>query len=187
MSTNNIKWEVLYKKGRSSSTGINGIIDILLKTRGLKTGKKKEEFFKPIHTEKISVKSLSLSEERISKAIERIGKAIKNSEEIIIYGDYDADGICATAILWETLYSFTKKVKPYIPNRFEEGYGINAKSIETIKLRNPNVKLIITVDNGIVANKAVDAAYKLGIDVIISDHHQIGRKLPKAYSIIHTD
>ncbi|KKQ52487.1 single-stranded-DNA-specific exonuclease RecJ [Candidatus Woesebacteria bacterium RIFCSPHIGHO2_01_FULL_39_17] len=187
MNNKELEWEILDKKGIKGTTGIKRIIDILLNNRGVKTKKEKSEFFKPTKPQDLGIKELGISDESLKKAIERIKKAIKKDEEMVIYGDYDADGICATAILWETLYSLTKNVKPYIPNRFEEGYGINAKSIENIKVQNPNVKLIMTVDNGIVANKAVDAAYKLGIDVIISDHHQIGRKLPKAYSIIHTD
>src|SRR3972149_1029629 len=189
MNNKNLKWEVLgkLKNSKTKKLGNEDIVDILLENRGIKTKKQKEEFFNPTPPEKISIKSLNIKEKELSKAIKRIKNAVVKGEDIVIYGDYDADGICATAILWETLYSLTKSVKPYIPNRFEEGYGINAKSIENIKVQNPNVKLIMTVDNGIVANKAVDAANKLGIDVIISDHHQIGKKLPKAYSIIHTD
>ena len=162
-------------------------MDILLKNRGIKTKNEKEEFFNPKHPEKISVKSLSLNPKEINKTIKRIKDAIKNKEQIIIFGDYDADGICATAILWECLYSFSKNVSPYIPSRFEEGYGANVKSIEKLKIENKKLKIIITVDNGIVANEAVNKANELGIDVIITDHHQIGKKLPKAFSIIHTD
>lgn len=172
------------RTGRAST---EEIVDVLLKNRGLKTKKQREEFFKPTHPEKLSVKSLGISEAHLKKAIDRIKKAIKKKEQIIIYGDYDADGICATAILWETLYSLTNKVRPYIPNRFEEGYGINAVSVEKIKIQNPNVKLIITVDNGIIAHEAIVKANDLGIDVIITDHHQKEKKLPKALAIIHTD
>ena len=162
-------------------------MDILLKNRGIKTKNEKEEFFNPVHPEKISVKSLNLDQKEINNTLKRIKDAIKNKEQIIIFGDYDADGICATAILWECLYSFSKNVSPYIPSRFEEGYGANVKSIEKLKIENKKLKIIITVDNGIVANEAVNKANELGIDVIITDHHQVGNKLPKAYSIIHTD
>src|SRR3989344_2751103 len=190
MKNEELKWEILFKKGIKSirsTKGIKGIINILLENRGIKTDKEKKEYFNPTSPEKITLKELGISDESVNKAIKRIKKAIDKNEQIIIYGDYDADGICATAILWEALYSLTKKVIPYIPNRFEEGYGINAKSIENIKIQNPNIKLVITVDNGIVANEAVDKANELGIDVIITDHHQPGKKLPKAYSLIHTD
>ena len=185
-----LKWEIISKKSIKSLEGtkrVKKIVDILLENRGIKTKREREKFFRPTDPQKILIKDLGLNRKDINKAIERISKAIKTQEEIIIYGDYDADGICATAILWECLYSFTKNVKPYIPNRFEEGYGLKAESLKKLKIQNPNVKLVVTVDNGIVANEAVKKAAGLGIDVIISDHHQKGGRLPQAQSIIHTD
>src|SRR3990167_5358906 len=188
MVNKDLRWEILKKiQNPESKFQINEIINILLENRGLKTKSQKEEFFNPIHPGKITVKSLNLDQKQLDKAIKRVKNAIKNKEQIIIFGDYDADGICATAILWECLYSFSKNVSPYIPSRFEEVYGANVKSIEKLKIENKKLKIIITVDNGIVANEAVNKANELGIDVIITDHHQVGNKLPKAYSIIHTD
>jgi len=181
------KWEIVSKsKVKSQKLKVDEIIDILLKNRGLRTKKEKGEFLKPTPPEKITLKSLKISDVSVKKAISRIKKAVKNKERIIVYGDYDADGVCATAILWETLYSLSKKSLPYIPERFSEGYGLNAESVEKIKTQNPDVKLIITVDNGIVAYDGVKKANELGIDVIITDHHQKGKKLPKAQAIIHT-
>src|SRR3989344_4102030 len=188
MRNNSYRWEILSKtKDQKQMTKSQDIVDILLRNRGIKSRKEKDEFINPTPPEKLTLKSLSISEKEIEKAIKRIEKAIKNSEEIIIYGDYDADGVCATAILWECLYSLTKNVKPYIPSRFEEGYGLNAESIQELKTKNEKLKVIITVDNGISANEAVDKANELGIDVIITDHHQKGKKLPQAHSVIHTD
>src|SRR3989344_502597 len=132
------------------------------------------------------LKAKKINETEIKIATNRVKKAVKAKEQIIIYGDYDADGVCATAIAWETLYSLNKKTLPYIPERFNEGYGLNARSVENIKSQNPDLKLIITVDNGIVANDGVKKANELGIDVIITDHHLKGKKLPKAHAIIHT-
>src|SRR3990167_8886079 len=186
MNNKELEWEILDKKGIKGTTGIKRIIDILLNNRGVKTKKEKSEFFKPTKPQDLGIKELGISDESLKKAIERIKKAIKKDEEMVIYGDYDADGICATAILWETLYSLTKNVKPYIPNRFEEGYGINAKSIENIKEDYPDLALVITVDHGIVAHKKIDFAKELGIDVIITDHHQPEKTKPKAFAIIHT-
>src|SRR3990167_9556194 len=174
------KWEVLNKLKAKN------IIDVLLKNRALKTEREKKEFLNPTTLENISLKSLKISETEIKKAINRVRKAVKAKEQIIIYGDYDADGVCATAIMWETLYSLNKKTLPYIPGRFNEGYGLNARSVENIKSQNPNLKLIITVDNGIVAYDGVKKANELGIDVIITDHHQKGNKLPKVFATIHT-
>jgi len=181
------KWDILYKsKVKGQRSKVDEVIDILLKNRGIKTEKAKKEFFNPTPPDKISLKSLKISEASVRKAIARIKKAIKDREQIIVYGDYDADGVCATAIFWETLYSLNKKTLPYIPERFSEGYGLNAESVENIKSQDPDVKLIITVDNGIVAYNGVKKANELGIDIIITDHHLKGKKLPKAQAIIHT-
>ena len=189
MNNKNLKWEIVgkLKNLRTKKLKNKEIVDILFENRGIKTKKEKTKFFKPIQPKDLGIKELGISDESLKKAIRRIKKAINDKEEIIIYGDYDADGICATAILWECLYKLTKNVTPYIPDRFEEGYGANAESIGNLKSQFPNFKLLITVDNGIVANKAVDKANELGIDVIVTDHHQQGKNLPKAHSIVHTD
>ncbi|MDE2588104.1 MAG: single-stranded-DNA-specific exonuclease RecJ, partial [Patescibacteria group bacterium] len=107
-------------------------------------------------------------------------------EKIIVFGDYDVDGITGTAVLWETLYKQGADVTPYIPHRVDEGYGLSIKGIENVLTQFPDTRLIITVDNGIVANEAVAFANKKGIDVIITDHHTIGEKLPDAFTIVHT-
>ena len=185
MNYKDLRWEIIHHT-RIADHSTQAIVDILLKNRGIKTKKEKDEFINPIPAEKISVKSLSLSTENINKAIKRIKRAKVKKEKVIVFGDYDADGICATAILWECLYNLGIDATPYIPERFSEGYGLKAESLENIKIQNPNVKLIITVDNGIVANAGVGAANKLGVDVIITDHHLKGKKLPKAYAIVHT-
>ncbi len=182
------KWEVLSKESASNKSRADSadIVEILLKNRGIKTKKEREEFFNPIRPQNITINSLDLSKREIGKAITRIKIAKEKGEKVVVYGDYDADGICATAVLWECLYALGVDVAPYIPERFFEGYGLNAKSIEKLKAKNPELKLIITVDNGIVANEAVNKADKLGVEVIITDHHQKGKLLPKVHSIIHT-
>ena len=179
MNNKDVKWEIVGKgiKSTKSIKGSEEIIEVLLANRGIKTEKQKHEFFNPTLPQELTVKSLSISETELAKTLKRIKQAIKNKEEIIIYGDYDADGVCATAILWECLYSLTKNIMPYIPNRFEEGYGLNAESIQKLKIKYQKLKLIITVDNGIVAHAATDKAKELGIDVIITDHHQPSKAL----------
>lgn len=170
------KWKVLHKLKDEN------IINVLLENRGIKTKKEIEEFLRPI-LEEVTVKSVGIDEKQLKKALKRIEEAIKKQEEIVVFGDYDVDGICGAAILWETLFARGAKVLPYIPHRVDEGYGLSIKGIENIL---PKPKLIITVDNGIVARDAVDFANKQGIDVIITDHHVMGEKLPNAHSIVHT-
>jgi single-stranded-DNA-specific exonuclease len=180
-----MKWEIL-GKSITSKKSRTSIVSTLLKNRGIKTEKEKKEFFVPTRPEKTELKAIGISKPEVAKAIKRIRIAKKNKEKVIIYGDYDADGICGTAILWESLYALGLNVLPYIPERFSEGYGLNAQSLEKLKTLNPKLKLIITVDHGIVAEKAVESANKLGIEVIITDHHEPGKVKPKAKAIVHT-
>lgn len=173
-------WEVT-KKGK-----VTDIVDSLLALRGIKTEKDKKEFFRPTDPYKIKIKDVGIDIAQVKKATKRIKNAIKNNEKIIVFGDYDADGVCATAIMWEALYKLHKNTLPYIPERFSEGYGLNAESVKKLKEDDPNLKLVITVDNGIVAHEAVAEINKMGIDVIITDHHEKEKKIPKAHAIIHT-
>jgi single-stranded-DNA-specific exonuclease len=103
-----------------------------------------------------------------------------------VYGDYDADGITGTAIMWEALFKMGLDVMPHIPVRSDEGYGLNEESIKKLISKYKELGLIITVDNGIVATSAVNFANKNNIDVIITDHHVKEKKIPKAKAIIHT-
>lgn len=167
---------------------IDDVIKILLFNRGLKTKKEIDEFLNPKLSD-VTVASVGIDKTQLKKAVSRIQKAIENKEQIVVFGDYDVDGICGAAILWETLHSLGAKVMPYIPHRIDEGYGLSIKGIENITKRytlEAKRSLIITVDNGIVANTAVDFANKNGIDVIITDHHVPGKKLPRAQAIFHT-
>ena len=119
----------------------------------------------------------------IKKIKDRIFKAIENEEKIIIYGDYDCDGICSTAIMVKTFEKLGYKVAYYIPTRYTDAYGLNVKNV--IKIKNAGYGLIITVDNGISANEAIDRANELGMDVIVIDHHEVPEEMVAAYGIIH--
>ena len=121
----------------------------------------------------------------MQKAVDRINEAIENEEKILVYGDYDADGITSTVLLVETLISMGANVSSYIPNRFEEGYGPNKEAFT--KIINSGISLIITVDNGIAGVEEVDLANELGCDVIVTDHHKIQDTMPNAYAIIHPE
>lgn len=115
-------------------------------------------------------------------AVNRIIKAIENKEKVIIYGDYDVDGITSTTVLKKFLAERGLEVGYYIPNRLEEGYGLNKEAIEEII--NQKYTLIITVDCGISGIEEIELCNKLGIDTIITDHHEQLEKLPNALAII---
>ena len=186
MLSYSMNWQVLHS-GKDKAKNITDITDILLKNRGINTEKEKKEFFSPVNPFLIPLKTLNVSKTEVEKAIKRIKLAKSRDEHVIVYGDYDADGITGTATLWETLHELGVFVLPHIPERFSEGYGINAKSVENLKNQDPNLKLIITVDNGITAIKGIKKANELGIDVIIVDHHQKGKVLPSAHCLIYSD
>jgi len=119
----------------------------------------------------------------MDKAIERINLAIDQNQKILVYGDYDADGVTSTTILVETLKSLGAHVGWYIPNRFSEGYGPNEMAFKNA--HEEGISLIITVDNGIQGHEEIQMVQDLGVDVIVTDHHEIGRTMPNAFAIVH--
>lgn len=125
--------------------------------------------------------SLQLSD--MTKTIERIKRAIANDEKILVYGDYDADGVTSTTILVTTLQLLGAQVGWHIPNRFTEGYGPNELAFRNA--HDEGITLIITVDNGIQGHNEIKMVQDLGVDVIVTDHHEIGSTLPEAYAIVH--
>lgn len=119
----------------------------------------------------------------IDKALDRIGQAIDRKESIWVYGDYDADGITATAILKSAFDFLSVPVQTYIPHRLNEGYGLSIEALKSIAERGAD--LIITVDNGSTAVEEIKAAVGLGIDVIVTDHHELGPERPPAHALIN--
>ncbi|MCH5191241.1 MAG: single-stranded-DNA-specific exonuclease RecJ [Oscillospiraceae bacterium] len=118
----------------------------------------------------------------MDKAVERIKKAIENFEKICVYGDYDADGVTSTAIMYSYFSKHGADVIYYIPDRITEGYGMSCSAVD--KLRAEGVKLIVTVDNGISAVKEIAYAKELGIDCVVTDHHMPGEVLPDAVAVV---
>jgi len=179
-----MRWRII-NKIRNPKLEIRNedVIRILLENRGLKTKKEQEEFLQPPKPQGLTAKELGISSVDLKKAITRIKKAIKAKEKIIIYGDYDTDGVCGTAILWEAIYRLRGKVMPFIPKR-KEGYGMKVAQLE--EMAKEGVKLVITVDQGIAAIKQAKKAKKLGLDLIITDHHLPGEKKPEASAVLHT-
>ena len=120
----------------------------------------------------------------MAAAIDRLCLALERSEPIAIYGDYDVDGVTATALLVETLRAFGGNVQGYIPNRFDEGYGLNNEALDGLKAR--GVGLVLTVDCGIRSPQEAGHARDIGLDMIISDHHQPAPgELPAALAVIN--
>jgi len=157
---------------------IDSVSKKLLKNRGLITDKQIQDFFSPIQPQDIKSPFDS------SPAIELINLHIKAGNAIAIYGDYDVDGICSTAILWETLHKNYANVFPHIPHRESEGYGLSIKGMDACLEK--GAKLIIAVDNGIVAIKEAEYCRAHNCDLIIIDHHEKTDKLPDANVILHS-
>jgi len=155
------------------------LFERILVARGL-NGKSKAAFLLPDYS--LHHNPFLLTD--MDKAVKRLIKARKNQDHIVIYGDYDIDGLSATVLLLDALNNFGfKYVDVFIPNRFEEGYGLTIDSIENIA--NDGVKLIITVDCGSSSKKEIIRANELNVDVIVTDHHNISGKLPSAVAVIN--
>ena len=163
----------------NSELNITSLFSRLLINRGILCEKDAKDFFLPT-LEKLPNPNLMYG---IKKSVERIIQAVGKNEKIVIYGDFDCDGITSTAILYSFLFSIGANVKAYNPDRLEEGYGINFDSID--KLVSEGYKLFITTDCGISENQVIEDSKKFSVDFIITDHHTIPEKLPDAYSIVN--
>ena len=122
----------------------------------------------------------------MDKAVDRIRRAIEQGEFILVYGDYDADGMTSASILKETLEQLGAECLVYLPNRFTDGYGPNA-SVYKYFIEQQGISLIVTVDNGVAGHEAIDLAQSMGVDVIVTDHHSMPEVLPDAYAIVHPE
>ena len=165
---------------KSDTNNQKSLIDRLLEVRGIKSEDAKREFLHPLELTLIHPNAFC----DMSKAVERIVKAIDNNENILIYGDFDADGVTSTSLLLKTFKFLNAQVDYYIPNRETEGHGLNNKAlVKLMSLKQP--KLIITVDNGISNNDEVKFINSFNRDIIITDHHEAPDVLPEAYAIIN--
>ena len=119
----------------------------------------------------------------MDSAVDRIEQAVSLGEKITVYGDYDCDGVTATALLYSLLRDMGAEVDYYIPSRETEGYGLNQGALK--KIAESGTRLIVTVDNGISAVAEAEYAYSLGMELVITDHHQIPDTLPRAQAIVN--
>ena len=122
----------------------------------------------------------------MDKAVNRIRRVIEQGELILVYGDYDADGMTSASIVKESLEQLGAECLVYLPNRFTDGYGPNA-SVYKYFIEQQGVSLIVTVDNGVAGHEAIDLAQSMGVDVIVTDHHSMPEVLPDAYAIVHPE
>ena len=162
----------------SSKNNISELLATVLINRGIKTKKEIDIFLNPTRNDfhdPYLIKDMDL-------AVDRILKAIKNNEKTIIYGDYDVDGITSITVLKKFLKERGLDVGYYIPNRLDEGYGLNKAAIE--KIAKEGYTLIITVDCGISGLEEVEYASLLGIDTIVTDHHEPMEQLPNAIAVV---
>ena len=164
---------------RYHSYGMSPMLAQVLHNRGFTTPQEAHEF---INGQDTRHNPFQLTD--ISKAVGRIRQAIKSDEPIVVYGDFDADGVTSTTLMVQGLRALgARSVKAYIPNRVDEGYGLNIEAID--KLSGRGCKLIITVDCGIRSIEEVAYAKKQKLDVIVTDHHSLGPELPDAYAVIN--
>ncbi len=176
-------WVSKYNHKLNKESKPKRILKILAANRNV-SEKELNRFIHPESPTGLKPAEIGIDEKEIEKAVQIIEKAGKN-KKIIIYGDYDIDGLSGTAILWEALWRKGYQVLPFIPDR-EKGYGIKEEVISELIKRHSDLDLLITVDNGIVANQAVRFAKERDLKVIITDHHLPGEKLPPADAIVHS-
>lgn len=177
------QWQIqpLHAKARelAGSLKVSTMLAQLLINRGITEPQSAGTFLRPKLTELIAPEQMPGAE----KAAQRIKQAINSSEKITIYGDYDVDGIAAVSILMPLIRLLGGQADYYIPHRIDEGYGLNHQAIKS--LAESGTRLLITVDCGINAIDSAQLAAQLGIDLIVTDHHQPGPALPQALAIVH--
>ena len=163
----------------SKSLKVSSLLAQVLINRGITDTHTASVFLRPKLTELIAPEQMP----GIDKAISRLKQAITNKEKISVYGDYDVDGITGVAILWQLLTLLGAQADYYIPHRIDEGYGLNEEAVQ--QLAKDGSKVLITVDCGITDFSSAKLAEELGIELIITDHHQPDKELPKAVAIVH--
>ncbi len=185
LRSTSVKWVVVSETDASqiarltADTNLTPNIVKVLINRGLDTPEKILSFLNP----QLSDLKDPFDMMGMKEGIERISRAFFDNERIVIYGDYDVDGITATSLLYMVLNKLGAQVDFYLPNRLVEGYGLSKDGIDEAK--SLGATLIVTVDTGITAVEEIAYAASQGIDVVITDHHEPGIAVPKAYAIIN--
>lgn len=174
-------WEIAPTAPRSllkKYQQMSPILAQLLYNRGLQTP---EEAYHFLYDKELSVNPFAMKD--MGKAVARIRKAIKQGEPIVVYGDFDADGVTATTLMMQVLKRLKANVRAYIPHRVDEGYGLNSPALEELAAQ--GTKLVITVDCGIRSVQEVEDGQAAGLDIIITDHHSVGPEIPRAVAVVN--
>ena len=167
---------------KAKKLGLETSVANLAYQRGIRTEEALRDFLEPSLDQLYDPYELH----DMDKAVTRIRQAIENDEQILIYGDYDADGMTSASIVKEALEQLGAECQVYLPNRFTDGYGPNA-SVYKYFIDNQGISLFITVDNGVAGLEAIELAQSMGVDVIVTDHHSMPEILPDAYAIVHPE
>ncbi|MDY4760648.1 single-stranded-DNA-specific exonuclease RecJ [Streptococcus thoraltensis] len=162
--------------------GLDAIAAKLLVERGINTEEALDDF---INADLSKLHDPFLLHD-MEKSVSRIRQAIEKGEQILVYGDYDADGMTSASIVKETLEMMGAEVQVYLPNRFTDGYGPNL-SVYQYFIEQQDISLIVTVDNGVAGHEVITYAQDRGVDVIVTDHHSMPVDLPEAFAIVHPE
>jgi len=174
--------KILSNKVINSNTTEKEFLEILIKNRGLD-----KHFLKLIRVRDIGPSNFGIKREDFEKAVGLIQESIRKQTKVVIYGDYDIDGITSTALLWKAIFPQNKNIKPIIPDREKDGYGLNPKTVESYCQKNDFwPELLILVDNGIVAQKEIKQLKKKIDKIIIIDHHLKNKDKIEADAIVHS-
>jgi len=156
------------------------LVDAVLAARGLTDRAEREAF---LHPDYEAARHDPFLLPDMDKAVQRLVQAQQNNERVVIYGDYDIDGLTATSVLLDSFEKFGISTHAFIPNRFIEGYGLSSSAIE--RLAEDGAQLIVTVDCGSLSHKEITRANELGVDVIVTDHHSVAETMPDAVATIN--
>jgi single-stranded-DNA-specific exonuclease len=182
-----MKWELKYKiKSENRRGRTKEILKAVLVNRGIDSKEKAGEFLRPKHPREFGPAELRIDRGEVEKAFELVEAVKDEGKTVVVYGDYDADGVTATVIMWEFLREVGLVVKTYVPERRSEGYGMKVGSLRRLLGENANLGLVVTVDQGIVAYEAAEYLREKGVKLLVTDHHQEGEEKLKADSVIHT-
>ena len=183
------KWSLQYCPGNeetdaailklSRDTGLSAVMSRIMHTRGCQTAEEVEAF---LHLDSTCLHNPYIMQD-VSKAVERIAQAIEKGEKIAVYGDYDVDGVTAVSLLYLYLEEYGADVEYYIPSRIREGYGLSKAAIDMLKTH--GVSLMVTVDTGITAIDEIEYAASLGIETVVTDHHECRDVLPNAVAVVN--